>query len=81
MNKNIIQEIRELVSPAEREKARMGFEGYPNDEEIRRMRMTIEAGIILAQQRLVERAIKDDFTLIACPNGKVVEINPATVTF
>lgn len=29
MNKNIIQEIRELVSPTEREKARMGFEGYP----------------------------------------------------
>ena len=35
MNKNIIQEIRELVSPTEREKARMAFEGYPNEEEIR----------------------------------------------
>ena len=55
MNKNIIQEIRELVSPAEREKARMGFEGYPNEEEIRRLRTTIENGIILAQQRLDNR--------------------------
>jgi hypothetical protein len=49
MNKNIIQEIRELVSPIEREKARMAFEGYPNEEEIRRLRKTIESGIILAQ--------------------------------
>lgn len=81
MNKNIIQEIRELVSPAEREKARMGFEDYPNDEEIQRLRMTIEDGIVLAQQRLVARAKKDGFTLIACPNGKVVEINPANIVF
>ena len=81
MNKNIIQEIRELVSPAEREKARMGFEGYPNEEEIRLLRMTIERGIILAQQRLVSRAKKDGFTLIACPHGEVVEINPNTIVF
>ncbi|MCM1371691.1 MAG: hypothetical protein NC113_01055 [Bacteroides sp.] len=81
MNKNIIQEIRELVYPAEREKARMGFEGYPNDEEIQRLRTTIEEGIMLAQKRLVARAKKDGFTLIACPNGKVVEINPATIVF
>lgn len=81
MNKNIIQEIRELVSPAEREKARMSFEGYPNDEEIRHLRTNIEEGIILAQQRLVARAKKEGFTLIACPNGKVVEINPATIAF
>lgn len=60
MNKNIIQEIRELVSPIEREKARMAFEGYPNEEEIRRLRKTIESGIILAQQRLVNRAKKED---------------------
>ena len=64
MNKNIIQEIRELVSPIEREKARMAFEGYPNEEEIRRLRKTIESGIILAQQRLVNRAKKEGFTLI-----------------
>lgn len=80
-NKNILQEIRELVSPAEREKARMSFDTYPNDEEILRLRMTIEKGILLAQQRLVARARKEDFTLVACPNGKVVEINPATIVF
>ena len=45
MNKNIIQEIRELVSPTEREKARLEFEGYPNDEEIRKLRAIIESGI------------------------------------
>ncbi len=81
MNKNIIQEIRELISLEEREKARLEFEGYPNEEQIRHLRMTIEEGILLAQQRLVARAKKDGFTLIACPNGKVVEINPATVVF
>ncbi len=81
MNKNIIQEIRELVSPTEREKARMEFEGYPNEEEIRRLRMTIEEGIVLAQQRLVTRAKKEGFTLIVCPNGKVMEVNPATIVF
>lgn len=59
----------------------MGFEGYPNDEEIQRLRTTIEEGIMLAQKRLVARAKKDGFTLIACPNGKVVEINPATIVF
>ncbi len=81
MNKNIIQEIRELISPEEREKARLEFDGYPNEEQIRHLRMTIEEGIVLAQQRLVARAKKDGFTLIACPNGKVVEINPATIVF
>jgi hypothetical protein len=83
MNKNIIQEIRELVSPTEREKARMEFEGYPNDEEIRRLRMTIESGIVLAQERLVNRAKKEGFTLITCPRpySEVVEINPNTIVF
>lgn len=80
-NKNILQEIRELVSPAEREKARMSFETYPTDEEIKCLRMTIEKGIILAQQRLVARAQKDGFTLVACPDGQVIEISPATVVF
>ncbi len=81
MNKNIIQEIRELVSPTEREKARLEFEGYPNDEEIRKLRTIIESGIILAQQRLVNRAKKEGFTLITCPHGDVVETNPNTITF
>ena len=81
MNKNIIQEIRELVSPTEREKARLEFEGYPNDEEIRKLRALIESGIILAQQRLVNRAKKEGFTLITCPHGDVVETNPNTITF
>ncbi|MBO5707407.1 MAG: hypothetical protein J6S05_10530 [Bacteroidaceae bacterium] len=81
MNKNIIQEIRELVSPTEREKARLEFEGYPNDEEIRKLRAIIESGIILAQQRLVNRAKKEGFTLITCPHGDVVETNPNTITF
>lgn len=81
MNKNIIQEIRELVSPTEREKARLEFEGYPNDEEIRELRMTIESGIVLAQQRLVNRAKKEGFTLITCPHGDVVEVNPNNIVF
>lgn len=81
MNKNIIQEIRELVSPTEREKARLEFEGYPNDEEIRKLRAIIESGIILAQQKLVNRAKKEGFTLITCPHGDVVETNPNTITF
>lgn len=81
MNKNIIQEIRELVSPTEREKARLEFEGYPSDTEIRKLRSTIESGIILAQQRLVNRAKKEGFSLIACPHGNVIEINPNTITF
>lgn len=81
MNKNIIQEIRELVSPAEREKARLDITGYPTDDQIRRLRMTIESGIILAQQRLVNRAKREGFTLITCPHphNKVVEVNPNTI--
>ena len=65
MSKNIIQEIRELVSITEREKARLEFEGYPNEEEIRKFRDTIESGIILAQQRLVNRAKREGFTIIS----------------
>ncbi|MBR4161351.1 MAG: hypothetical protein IKT87_06760 [Bacteroidaceae bacterium] len=81
MNKNIIQEFRELVSPAEREKARLDITGYPTDEQIRHLRMTIESGIILAQQRLVNRAKREGFTLITCPRpyNKVVEVNPNTI--
>ena len=81
MNKNIIQEIRELVSPVEREKARLDINGYPTDDQIRRLRMTIESGIILAQQRLVNRAKREGFTLITCPHpyNKVVEVNPNTI--
>ena len=81
MNKNIIQEIRELVSPIEREKARMSFEGYPNEEQIMHLRMTIESGIILAQQRLVDRAKREGFTIISCPKGKVIEVNPNNIVF
>lgn len=81
MNKNIIQEIRELVSPAEREKARMEFEGYPTEEQIKDLRHRIESGIILAQKCLVARAQKDGFTLITCPHGKVTEVNPSTIVF
>ena len=81
MNKNIIQEIRELVSPVEREKARLDITGYPTDDQIRRLRMTIESGIILAQQLLVNRAKREGFTLITCPHpyNKVVEVNPNTI--
>lgn len=82
MNKNIIQEIRELVSPAEREKARMELEGgYPSEEQILCLRQNIENGIILAQQRLVCKARKEGFTLITCPHGKIVEVNPNTIVF
>ena len=81
MNKNIVQELRELVSPTEREKARMSFKGYPTDEQIRHLRMRIESGIILAQQRLVHRAKREGFPLITCPppHNKVVEVNPNTI--
>lgn len=81
MSKNIIQEIRELVSITEREKARLEFEGYPNEEEIRKLRDTIESGIILAQQRLVNRAKREGFTIISCPQGKVIEVDPCTIVF
>lgn len=81
MNKNIIQEIRELVSLTEREKARMEFEGYPTEEQILLLRQNIEDGIVLAQKRLVSRAKREGFTLITCPHGKVVELNPSKVVF
>ena len=79
MNKNIIQEFRELVSPAEREKARLDITGYPTDEQIRHLRMTIESGIILAQQRLVNRAKREGFITCPRPYNKVVEVNPNTI--
>lgn len=81
MNRTIIQEIRELVSPIEREKARMSFEVYPNDEQVRQLRTTIEKGILLAQQRLVNRAKRDGFTIISCPKGEVIEVNPNNIVF
>ena len=59
----------------------MSFEVYPNDEQVRQLRTTIESGILLAQQRLVNRAKREGFTIISCPNGEVIEVNPNNIVF
>lgn len=52
-----------------------------SDREIREMQFSIDNGIILAQKRLVARARHDGFTLVVCPHGQVIEMNPESFTF
>lgn len=55
---------------------------YPTDAEIRSLQDTIYSGIILAQQRLVQRAEREGFTLISCLDGHhITERDPKTVVF
>lgn len=44
--------------------------------------MTIDNGIIMAQKRLVARAIREGFTLVTCTDHKhVTETDPKTIAF
>ncbi|MBP3688493.1 MAG: hypothetical protein J6I54_00735 [Bacteroidaceae bacterium] len=54
---------------------------YPTDREIRHLQQCLDNGILLAQQRLVSRAVREGFTLIACPRGTVIEVDPSTIRF
>lgn len=47
-----------------------------SDQEIREMQRLIDEGIVLAQQRLMERARHDGFSLVVCKNGRVQRLSP-----
>jgi len=47
-----------------------------SDREIALMQMKIDQGILLAQERLVERSRLFHSTLVVARNGKVVELMP-----
>ena len=47
-----------------------------NDIEIKEMQQRIDQGIVLAQQRLVERSRLFHSTLVVTRGGKVVELLP-----
>lgn len=47
-----------------------------SDREVKDMQRRIDKGILLAQQRLVERARLFGTTLVVCRDGKVVELSP-----
>ncbi|MBR1681868.1 MAG: hypothetical protein IJ700_00645 [Bacteroidaceae bacterium] len=47
-----------------------------NDREIKEMQQRIDQGIVLAQQRLVERSRLFHSTLVVTRGGKVVELLP-----
>lgn len=47
-----------------------------NDREIALMQQKIDQGILLAQQRLVERSRLLQTTLVVAREGKVVELAP-----
>lgn len=60
----------------------MSKKDFSSDSEMRHLMRTIDNGIILAQKRLVARAKREGFSLIACPDGrKVIEVNPETIVF
>ena len=44
--------------------------------EVAEMQQKIDRGILLAQERLVERARLFNATLVVARNGKVVELTP-----
>lgn len=47
------------------------------DADVAEMQQRIDDGILLAQKRLVSRAMHDNLKLVVCRNGKVQEL-PAT---
>lgn len=47
-----------------------------SDREVIEMQKSIDRGIFLAQQRLVERAKLMGTTLVVCRNGKVLDLRP-----
>ncbi len=44
--------------------------------EIRELQERIDAGILLAQRRLIERTRKDNGDLVVVRNGQVVRLTP-----
>ena len=44
--------------------------------EIKELQERIDAGILLAQRRLIERTRKDNGDLVVMRNGKVVRLTP-----
>ncbi|MBO5895060.1 MAG: hypothetical protein J6Q33_04640 [Alistipes sp.] len=44
--------------------------------EIRELQERIDAGILLAQRRLIERTRKDNGDLVVVRNGEVVRLTP-----
>ncbi len=47
-----------------------------SDRDIAEMQQRIDAGIVLAQERLVERSRLFNSTLVVARNGKVIEVQP-----
>ena len=47
-----------------------------SDRDIAEMQQRIDAGIVLAQERLVERSRQFNSTLVVARNGKVIEVKP-----
>lgn len=45
-----------------------------SEVEIKKMQEKIDAGIILAQQRLIEKAKKEDGELVILRDGRVVRV-------
>ena len=50
-----------------------------SDRDIAEMQQRIDEGIVLAQERLVERSRLFDSTLVVARNGQVMEIHPDDV--
>ena len=47
-----------------------------SESEIRELQERIDAGILLAQRRLIERTRKDNGDLVVVRDGKVVRLHP-----
>lgn len=47
-----------------------------NEQEIAEMQNKIDQGILLAQERLIKRALHDNETLVVVRDGQVVEAKP-----
>jgi len=50
-----------------------------SDRDIAEMQQRIDEGIVLAQERLVERSRLFDSTLVVARNGQVIEVHPDDV--
>ena len=47
-----------------------------NEREVIEMQRTIDRGIVLAQQKLVERSRLLHYTLVVARGGQVIEVQP-----
>lgn len=52
-----------------------------NEQEVAEMMRRIDEGIILAQKRLVQRAIKENDTLVVCIKGRIVDLPAKEIRF